>query len=617
MRIFMMTLATMLMAGAARAAPLETYAKRSSMHSVLISPDGGKVAFVQRVNGKEAVVIDQLSPAALVGNIPPGPGFDGLSWIDSNRLLAYGVYGVLVVDLEKRKSTRLLDKSKSELSEVVGQPVVRTRAGRTVVAVAGSKWIEQTLEPILVDVDLETGKETREALVPSKKRAGWQVDSSGSAIAQAVYDEETHVWTLQLRRGSEWREVYSVEALFDPPVIVGMTRDGTGLVLQIYSDHGLEFRSLSLADGKLGGLVPEYAGLMAVVYDPRTHLPIGGLKEGLEPNFVFFDPKDQALWDGILKLFPDEEVTLESWSDDRSKVVVSVIGLKHGVSYQLVDTATHRTSTIGPEFDGLTPNDFADVQIASYPAKDGLPIQALLTLPRGRDPKNLPLVVLPHSQISEGEQVGYSEWAQAFASRGYAVLQPQYRGTFGLGWKLESAAAGEFGRKMQTDMSDGVRALAKAGVIDPKQVCIVGGPGYGGYAALAGVMFESGVYRCAVAIDPWVDIRKAETRRDENAKHNITLRNWERLIGGTDSSGAEFDRISPSKHASALSAPLLIIQPRVGGDDSISLVNAMKLAGKTAELMPLESVEADAVEARRLKQLQAMVSFVEKNNPPN
>ena len=621
MRFMAMALAVMLAAGAAQAASLETYSKLPSMHSVLVSPDGNKVAFVQRVNGKDAVVIDQLNPAALIGNIPPGPAFNGLLWVDSNHLLAYGARGVLVVDLEKRKTTPLTDRSQTELSQI-GSAIVRTRAGRTVVSVSGLKWIEQTYEPILVNVDLETGRETRESLISSKKRAEWFIDSEGAPISQEVYDEQSQMWTLQLRRGSDWAEVYSVQAPLDPPRVVGMTRDGKALVLQtITDDHGLEFRSVSLSDGKLGDLVPEYVGIRGVVYDPQTHLPIGGFKEGIEPDYVFFDPKDQALWDGIVKMFPDEEITLESWSKDRAKVAVMVTGLKHGVSHQLVDTVTHRAMGIGPVYDGLTPKDFSDVQIATYPAKDGLAIQALLTLPVGREAKNLPLIVMPHDQTNGSEQVTYHPWAQAFASRGYAVLQPQVRGSSGLGWKLEFAGIGEFGRKMQTDMSDGVRALAAQGVVDPKRVCIVGGPGYGGYAALAGVMFEQSVYRCAVAIDPWTKIRNVAGGRDADTKHSIAVRSWERFVGAKDPGDPIFDKISPAKHAADASAPILIIHARTGTDesidDSIALVNSLHGANKSAELIPLDSVDPAALDKRRVEQLQAMVTFVEKNNPAN
>jgi dipeptidyl aminopeptidase/acylaminoacyl peptidase len=629
MRVVMMALVAVLAAGGAQAAPLETYAKPPSMRSILISPDGSKVAFIQRVNGKEAVVIDQLNPAALVGNIPPGVPFDGLVWADSDRLLAYGSRGVLVADLKKRKVSRLADKT--ELSEVIYTPVVRARDGRTVIFVAGLMWSEKVNLRMLESVDLETGGETRVSRVRSHTRVYWTIGSDGVPLAQEVYDEQSHVWSLHLRRGSDWEETYQVTTLLDPPDVVGPSRDGKGLVLaRVTEDRGLEFRYVPLSDGKPGGLATEYAGFRSVVFDPQTHLPIGGLKEGMEPNYQFFDSKDQALWDGIVQLFPNEEVTLESWSSDRGKVAVRVTGLKHGVSYQIVDTTTHKTMTIGPAYDGLTPKDIADVQVVTYPAKDGLPIQALLTLPTDRDPKNLPLIVMPHqTSADDGEQAGYYPWAEAFASRGYAVLQPQYRGTSGLGWALEAASIGEFGRKMQTDLSDGVRALAAKGVVDPKRVCIVGGPEYGGYAALAGVMLEQGVYRCAVALNPWVEIRDAAGGRDADAKHSINVRGWDRWVGAKAPGDPIFDQISPSKHVADVSAPILIIhaKSRLEGtalqdtesiDDSITLVNALHSAKKSAELLPLSPVEAGpADDARRLRILQAMVTFVETNNPPN
>src|SRR5262249_17617919 len=173
-------------------------------------------------------------------------------------------------------------------------------------------------------------------------------------------------------------------------------------------------------------------------------------------------------------------------------------GPLHGVMLAVVDLASHQATPIGQTYAGITPNDVADVSIASYRAKDGLKIDAFLTLPTGREPKNLPLIVLPHGGPAARDAAGFDWWAQALASRGSAVPQPEFRGFGDLGWKMEAAGFGEWGRKMQSDLSDGVRALAAAGLIDPKRVCIVGGS-YGGYAALAGVTMEQGVYRCAVS----------------------------------------------------------------------------------------------------------------------
>lgn len=121
-----------------------------------------------------------------------------------------------------------------------------------------------------------------------------------------------------------------------------------------------------------------------------------------------------------------------------------------------------------------------------YAASDGLEIEAVLTLPPGKSAAGLPLVVIPHvGPIGVNDMVEFDWWAQAYASRGYAVLQPNYRGSSGYGRDFVQAAFGQWGRKMQTDLSDGVAALAKQGLIDAKRVCIVGAS-YGGYAALAG-----------------------------------------------------------------------------------------------------------------------------------
>lgn len=609
-----MLLTALLAASAAHAASLEAYSKPRSIPLVSVSPDGAKVAFVQLVNGKQAVVIDQLSPAAVIANIPPGNRFyEALTWVDSNHVIASGS-AIQVVDLEKRKVTPLFESQ--VLFGTFGTPKVRVRDGRTTVFVGGYSGVDGGTAAAIWAVDFATGKAQRLARAHSNQSAEWEIDADGNLVSQLIYDQLSHVWTLQLRRGSDWIDVLSGKTLYDPPTIAGLTRDATGLVLEkITDDHGLEFRSLSLSDGKLGDLTPEYSGLISVVYDPLTHRPIGGVKEGMEPTYVFFDPKDQALWDGIAQVFPDEEVQLASWSRDRSKVAVLVTGPRHGVSYQLVDLVTHKATEIGQLYGNLTSNDLADVLIASYPAKDGLSIQALLTLPTGREPKNLPLIVLPHSGPSGRDQVGYNSWAQALASRGYAVLQPQFRGSRGLGWKLEAAGFGEWGRKMQTDLSDGVRALASKGYVDPKRVCIAGS-GYGGYAALAGVMFEQGVYRCAVAIEPWTDLRELGGGSDADTKHSIAVRNWERFVGAKDPGDPIFDRISPSKHAADASAPILVMRMGGSGDDAVFMANALSRAKKPVELVRIDYAGPADAEAGSLKLLQAMTTFLEKNNPP-
>ena len=633
MRLVMMVLGATLAASAAQAAPLEAYSKLPSMRIPTISPDGSKIAFVQVVDGKEAVVIDQLSPAAAIANIPPANRiFETLTWVDSSHLIAYSVgasRAAQMVDLEQRKIRPLSEHS--ELRGVLESPMVRTRGGRTTLYVTGYTELNRyTYAPTFEAIDFATGKEERLARGGEDQSISWNIDPDGNLVSQSIYNEKSHVWTLQLRRGSDWVEVYSVKTLIEPPEIVGLTLDAKGLVLRSFTDdHGLEFRRVSLDEGKVGDLVPEYMGLNRLVHDPLTLRPIGGVKTTLEPSYVFFDPKDQALWDRIVKVFPREEVALISWTQDRSKAVVLVTGLEHGVSFHVVDTATSKAMDIGSAFKAITANDLSDIEVATYPAKDGLRIQALLTLPVGREPKNLPLIVLPHDGPADGDTVGYNAWAQALASRGYAVLQPQFRGSVGLDWKLQAAGFGQWGRKMQTDLSDGVRALAAKGYIDPKRVCIVGRGSYSGYAALAGVMFEQGVYRCSVAVDPWTDVGKLAGGVYADDKHSINVRDWERLVGAKDPRDPIFDQISPAEHADDASAPILIIHKASAAYDPVKLVSALNRAKKPVELVAVDDKSTDnksigdrsvdlknSREAVLLQTMQAAVTFLEKNNPP-
>jgi dipeptidyl aminopeptidase/acylaminoacyl peptidase len=635
----MMALAAMLAAGAARAAPLEAYGKLPAMDMVSISPDGGKIAFVQEVKGRQAVVIDQLNPAALLANVPPTTQkVRKLIWADPTHLLviqseeafAYSVrrewYYLIDVDLEKRKFSALMGKL-TGIRALTGMPEVRTIGGRTTVfapnlyMVEDQKKYARIARPALMSVDLATGNEHLEGMSPSPDaKEHWILDDNGKVIAVSIYNEINQVWGVALHRGEEWAPGYSVKAVEGEPEVIGITPDGKSLVLQLYVEgRGYQFRPLDLAEGKLKASDSTFGGFSELIQDPWTDRIVGGQRVGLEPAYGFLEPKDQAAWDATVKLFPDEYVDFVSWSRDHNKLVVKVTGLRHGVVYELVDLAQHKATPIGQPYEGITPNDLADVRIATYPAKDGTPIKAFLTLPNGRDPKNLPLIVLPHGGPAEHDEAGFDWWAQALASRGYAVLQPQFRGS-SLDWKTESAGFGEWGRKMQTDLSDGVRALASQGFIDPKRVCIVGAS-YGGYAALAGVTIEQGVYRCAVSVGGVSDLRKFVGGPKADADHSHSVRYWDRFMGAKDPKDPVLDQISPAAHAAQASAPVLLIHGKddtvVPSEQSEIMERELRRANKPVEFVRLK--EEDhwlSREATRTEMLQATVSFLEKNNPP-
>lgn len=206
------------------------------------------------------------------------------------------------------------------------------------------------------------------------------------------------------------------------------------------------------------------------------------------------------------------------------------------------------------------------------------------------------------------------------ASRGYAVLQVNYRGSAGFSWNFLQAGFGQWGRKMQTDLSDGVRYLAADGTIDPKRVCIVGAS-YGGYAALAGAALDPGVYRCAASVAGLSDMRRfvawSKMRSGVEAQ-----RYWSRFMGAQGLSDPVLQQISPALHVDKVSIPILLIH---GKDDTVVpleqsrlMESALQKAGKPVEVLVMEGEDHWLSRGdTRLQMLNSVVAFLEKHNPPN
>ncbi|MBW3559945.1 MAG: alpha/beta fold hydrolase, partial [Proteobacteria bacterium] len=214
-------------------------------------------------------------------------------------------------------------------------------------------------------------------------------------------------------------------------------------------------------------------------------------------------------------------------------------------------------------------------------------------------------------------------WSQALASRGYAVLQPQFRGSDGFGRKFVEAGYGQWGRKMQTDLSDGLRHLAAEGVIDPKRVCVMGAS-YGGYPALAGATLDPEVYRCAVSVAGISDLplMLADDAKAAGSANSSEVRYWTRFLGTTFRKRGELEAVSPARQAHKAAGPILLIH---GKDDTVVLYNqsttmqrALQRAGKPVEFVTLPAEDHWLSRgATRLQMLQSAVAFVEKHNPPD
>ena len=252
-------------------------------------------------------------------------------------------------------------------------------------------------------------------------------------------------------------------------------------------------------------------------------------------------------------------------------------------------------------------------QAIEYLARDGKTIPAYLTLPPGGNRKNLPLVVMPHGGPEDRDSAHFDYLTQFIATRGYAVLQPQFRGSTGFGEAYRNAGRHEWGGLMQDDVTDGVRHLVADGTADPARICIVGGS-YGGYAALAGAAYTSGLYACAASIAGVSDLplMLIEVARQRGGDSDA-IAYWLGHIG--EPMDPKIAAKSPARSVATIRAPILLMH---GIDDSIvpilqseSMSAALRKAGKPVKFVKLKGEDHWLSQSdTRLQVLQELEKFL-------
>ena len=623
--------------------PLEAYGKLPGIEAIQISPDGKRLAFIATDGEARTLVVSDIDTNKPIVRLPTGPTkVIAVQWAGPDHVIASaerdtdvsGLSGgtrawvvAADIDLVRLRSHPLIDvhnktRNGENMSVVYGAPQLRTVNGKTQVYVQGIHFVDRKgmLSLFRYDPSADGSWLTHPGDAHTQ---GWLVGQDGEPLAQQIYDTGAKRWSLRTRMGGNFATAIALTANIEQPSIEGLGRDGQSTVLSVPVDDPTEGVRTEVVefkpgDTKFGAPLMDHAP-DALLFDPATERLMGtaDLKDDAW-TYTFFDLKDQQRWKALIKIYAGSDVHLRSMSADHQRWIVSVDSPAEGQAYALVDFASGKAQWLGNNFDA--PNRFlSEKKPIAFEAGDGLNLTGYLTLPKGREPTNLPLVVFPHGGPAARDAPGFDWWAQAMASRGYAVLQVNFRGSDGFGWRHLSAGFGQWGRRMQTDLSDGVRDLAKKGVIDPKRVCIVGGS-YGGYAALAGATLDPGVYRCAVSVAGISDLRRLVKWSDENSGHT-SKRYWLRFLGVTNAGDSKLDEISPLRHVDKVNIPILLIH---GKDDTVVdysqselMFEALKSAGKDVELVPLPHEDHWLLSgATRLKMLQATMDFLAKTNPP-
>ncbi len=560
--------------------PVEAFANLPFISDVSLSPDGKHLATIQTYEGRPVAVILDLEALGTVQPvvIPNSNGFIvKVQWANNQRLLitvnknqrfhTQRVYGWLrtvsydtkgengvlllnnIADLEVNVSgSSILDYDLDDPDHVYMEMYSTLSNGISLLGV--------------YKVDVATGKGEK-VMYGSSDTTDYIMDGHGNVVAridQTKHPLEEHLLFYQ---GGTWFEVGKYNAEGDNGVgIMGLSQDGLSLLRSKQSGDagiaGIASMSLSSRTETMLYSNPKFDVGGALV-DPWTSRVVGYSVLTDEQEYHFIDPQLQALQNGLEQAFPGYNVHPVTWDLKMQKVILAVEGPRHPREYYILDRATHQAQWLASTYPDLTDADLGEVKPYLYKARDGLQIPAYLTLPPGKQPKNLPLVIMPHGGPMARDSMDFDYEAQFLANRGYAVLQPNFRGSSGYGSKFEEAGYGQWGLKMQDDVTDGVKKLIADGIADPKRICIYGGS-YGGYAALAGAAFMPDLYACAASWAGVSDLRMfLRERRDEYGKDSAMIERWSKFIGNRSDDAEKLDAASPALHADMIRCPVLLM----------------------------------------------------------
>ncbi|MBO9516751.1 MAG: S9 family peptidase [Porphyrobacter sp.] len=629
-------------ASAAEAPPLEAYGNLPSFEDAALSPTGNSLAVLAIQGGQRKVILfDATTMQPKRALTVADTKIRDIQWIGDEALLmvtsqtedlgmgfttstAEFERGVVIPAKAGEEVKVVFDKNRSILRALRGDYGIRQVDGRWTGFFGGVQlgqrndnhdyYLEHT-RPSLIALDFA---QERARAVSDPAREGelrsWLVGGNGQVVATLDVREDTGEWQIADASGLR------LASGRNPGGDVGLAAigyDGSSVIYAADDDDGYStFYQVPLGGTGAPAEILTDERVVSVIVDPSDNRMIGYLRRGTTDEQVFFDADKQALVEKIGRAFKDRTVRLMGWTPNFSHVIVNTTGNQDSGSWFLLTSAQLNARLIGEERPQILAEEVGPISTFAYKAQDGLNLDGILTLPPGREAKNLPVVILPHGGPGSHDEEEFNWWAQAYASRGYAVFQPNFRGSTNRDQDFQRAGYGQWGRKMQSDVSDGLAALAAQGIVDPRRACIVGGS-YGGYVALAGVTLQHGLYRCAVSVAGVSDLDLMF--RTENQEYGYSKMVKTSLLEELGPRSG-FRETSPRMFAAQADAPILLIHGRddtiVPYEQSTKMADALKDAGKPFEFLDLRDEDHWLSRAAtRNQMLAAAVAFVERYNP--
>lgn len=615
-----------LMAGAgANAAELpsvEHFMRHATYSSARISPGGEYLAMGVDRGGQDVLTVIRLSDMKLmkVNVLPEDKSVAGYRWIGDDRLIftairkvgsfaaPFGTGEWYAVDADgsqprpvifygsrgtAERAKAVFNQRFSLLDPLIDDP-------RNVLMTATSARSSEGSMSEIVMVDTVSGNRKSLAKAP-RENCSLQVDEKkqprfavcwDEKNAKGEYDPQTELYRLD---GEQWTLVNSAKNGGNQIRVLGVAEDGT---IYAQSDDGKAPPALGVLDRQTGAFTTKFqdpvSEVSGWVTSPLDDKPIAVMTEAGIPKIHLVEEQhpDTELYASLAAAFPGQVVNFSTATRDGDKIIVSVYSDRNPGELYLYDRTTAKARFLMKAREWVNPEDSATVRAFDFVNRDGMRLYGYLTIPKGSDGKNLPLIVNPHGgPMGPRDNWGYNPETQLFASRGYATLQVNFRGSGGFGKAFQDMAYGQWHTGIMHDILDATKWAIETGVADPNRICIYGGS-FGGYSAMmAPAVDKDDLFKCAFGYVGMYDTR-LQNKLSDTSESKSGRAYLDRAFGATEAEQAE---MSPINHVDKIRLPVYLAagarDARCPPEHTEAMFKALANSGNEPEGMIIASGE--------------------------
>jgi dipeptidyl aminopeptidase/acylaminoacyl peptidase len=616
--------------------PSSLFAAPRQLISPKLSPDGSKLAFRENTSGIKFFNIVNIETGKETKIFEPSKStIDWFRWAGNETIIVKAVSNQTINNYEIKIDILFKFNLNDSAFSAVGKEYSWVKADNVIFIDQKGEYILYTLnsitspvwKPDVFKINLSDNK-TKKILDSENDIEKWITDDAGIVrMGIARHDSGSDIYYRRLESEKfklvgRLREGGKREGVKNSLIDIGPITTGSddGFVLSNKETGRFALHKFNYLTLQIGEKIFDHPENDVTDFS----LNVGGSKlesaryTDSRDRIAWFDEQKKIRQSRLEAALPGQEVWMHEPTRDGKKMVVYATSATDPGSFYLYEPDNNKLRRFGGVNDEIDPEIMADTQYVRYAARDGKEIPAYLTLPKNREAENLPLIILPHGgPYGVRDTADFNSEVQFIASRGYAVLQPNFRGSDSYGEAFYEAGEGQIGRAMQDDLDDGMDWLVKQGIVDAKRVCLVGSS-YGGYAALWGVIRNPERYRCAASFAGVTHFKK-QLRYDQRFFSSRYAREWKEKVRGDKE--FDLDLISPAAQAKRLTRPVLLTH---GKDDTTVPFSQYKLmvaaaedSGVAIETKVYED-EGHGFSKRENEQdwYDRLEAFLRKHNPP-